>query len=72
MTGDNIRSRVEKVEEHCAFAERTVEQLSEEVKLLNERVRQAMKKIEALERRLESVMESPNGGVSDRGVVDGK
>lgn len=52
MNGEDLRSRVEKVEEHCAFSERTVEQLSEEVKLLNERVRQAMKKIEALERRL--------------------
>ena len=52
MTGEEIRSRVEKVEEHCAFTERTVEQLSEEVKLLNERVRQVMKRMDGLERRL--------------------
>lgn len=64
-----LAARVDKVEEACAFGERAVEELSEEVRLLNERVREALKRVEGLERRLEGVLHRLSDGGSGEGIA---
>lgn len=66
QTTAHLAARVDKLEEACAYAERGLEELSQEVKLLNDRVREGTKRIEGLERRIEAlaerVMEAGGGG----------
>jgi uncharacterized coiled-coil protein SlyX len=54
----DLTARLQRLEEHAGFNEHTVEQLSEEIRVLNARVRELTKRIEGLEGRL--------GGVADR------
>lgn len=66
QTTAHLAARVDKLEEASAYAERGIEELSQEVRLLNDRVREGIKRIEALERRIdalvERVMEGDGGG----------
>ncbi len=56
--GDSsANQRLDRVEEHLAFAEHTVDQLSEEIRALNTRMMEAIRRIDALERRLGRVVE---------------
>ena len=56
----DLEARIQKLEEHIGFAERTAEELSGEIAMLNDRVRMMMKRLDALEKRLESL-----GGADD-------
>ena len=52
-----IEARLTRLEEHAGFAEHTVEQLSQEIRLINTRVHELAKRLEALEGRLGGVVE---------------
>jgi uncharacterized coiled-coil protein SlyX len=48
----DLTVRLQRLEEHAGFGEHTVEQLSEEIRVLNARVRELVKRVEGLEGRL--------------------
>lgn len=66
--GDQLRRRLERLEEDRAFDERRGEQLSDEVAALGRRVLDLAGRLERLEGRLESVS-SRVGELGDAGVV---
>ena len=56
---DGDGARFERIEENLAFAERSVEQLSEEIADMNRRVQNLVKRLETMEERLEKALEPP-------------
>lgn len=58
-TPDANAHRLTTLEEHAAFTERTVEQLSSEVAELGKRIHTLAARVEALEARLRKALEPP-------------
>jgi len=55
---DTVDSRLTRLEEHAGYSERTVEELSLEVRLLNQRMHDLAKRLDAIDGKL--------GGVTER------
>lgn len=58
MNAGDVGPRLDRIEEHAAFTERTVEQLGEEIAEINRRVRELLKRLEGLESRLGRVADA--------------
>ena len=56
----SVEERLVRLEEDAAFAQRAADELSAEIRLLNDRLREISRRVDGLESRLRAAAEGPD------------